>query len=279
MKLQLRTQRLLLGLRGLALLRGWPFESSEEANAHIVAIEELVADEQAIQSVVEIDDPGLRAAYASWSETYDTISNPLIDTEEPVLRSFLANIKPGRAIDVACGTWRLAGILSQAGHNVVAVDASPEMLQRARANEPHAKLLQGDVSRLPVRSESMDLAVCALALTHVEDLSLPLAEIARVVRPGGCVLLSDVHPVAVATGAQAFFKMSDGSRAVARNHVHWPSAYVDAFSASGLVVERMSEPLVDERFGADVAVPEIRLAIGVSLTGLPLVIIWLLRKT
>jgi ubiquinone/menaquinone biosynthesis C-methylase UbiE len=125
----------------------------------------------------------------------------------------------------------------------------------------------------------MDVAVCALALTHVDDLSVPLSEMARVVRPGGRVLLSDAHPVAVATGAQAFFKTSDGSRAVARNHVHWPSSYVDAFSASGLAVERMSEPLVDERFGADVSEPEIRLAIGVSLTGLPLVLIWLLRKT
>jgi ubiquinone/menaquinone biosynthesis C-methylase UbiE len=278
-KLQLRTQRLLLGLRGLALLRGWPFESTEEADAHIVAIEELIGHEPTDPGIVEIDDPGLRGAYASWSETYDTIPNALIDTEEPVLRSFLANVERGRAIDVACGTGRLAGILAEAGHDVVAVDASPEMLLRARVKELPAKLLLGDVRRLPVRSESMDLAVCALALTHVEDLSLPLAEIARVVRPGGHVILSDVHPVAVATGAQAFFKMSDGSRGVARNHVHWPSSYVDAFSASGLVVERMSEPLVDERFGADVSVPEVRLAIGVSLTGLPLVLIWLLRKT
>ncbi len=278
MRLHLRTERLLLGLHGLALLRGWPFSPPDEAEAHIAAIQEIVGDVGS-RVVVEIDDPGLRDAYAVWSATYDAIDNPLIDTEEPVLRSLLADIDPGRALDAACGTGRLTEILTYLGHHVVAVDASLPMLLHAREKGIPAELLLGDMCQLPLESESVDLVVSALALTHVEDLSVPIAEFARVLRPGGRVLLSDIHPVAVATGAQAFFKLEDGSRGVARNHIHWPSAYVGAASAAGLRVEAMIEPPVDARFGSDVADAEIRLAVQTSLLGLPLVLVWLLRKT
>jgi ubiquinone/menaquinone biosynthesis C-methylase UbiE len=276
-KLRLGTGRLLLGLRGLALLRGWPFGSADEADEHIAAIREIVAKSGSGEDI-EIDDPGLMEAYALWSETYDIMLNALIDTEEPSLHALLADIEPGRALDAGSGTGRLARILADYGHDVTAVDASPPMLRRAKEKRVPARCIVGDLRRLPLKNDSVDLAGCALALTHVEELSVPIAELARVVRPGGRVLISDIHPLAVATGAQAFFHLKDGSRGVARNHVHWPSAYVDAATAAGLSVEKMAEPLVDRRFGADVVDPDVRLAIQVSLLGLPLALVWLFRK-
>jgi hypothetical protein len=81
----------------------------------------------------------------------------------------------------------------------------------------------------------------------------------------------------VATGAHAFFKRPDGSRAVARNEVHWPSAYVNAAAAAGLVVESCDEVLIDDALLEEFAVADDYLA-ETALLGLPFVLIWLFRR-
>lgn len=278
--LQVRLDRLLIGLRGLSLLRGWPFAEAEQADAEIDEIRRLCAGSDPNREILEVEahDLDFDAAYAAWSETYDTLSNALITAEEPVVRSFLSGVEPGRTLDVAAGTGRFASILVELGHEVIAADMSLEMLNRGRAKGIGASFLRADMRGIPLRSASVDLAACGLALTHVPDLGPPIAEIARVVRPGGRMLLSDVHPFAVATGAQAMFKTVDGARGVARNHVHWPSAYLNAFAMAGLTVERVAEPQVDEAFIQELGSEELRDAARGGLVGLPLVLIWLLRK-
>ena len=91
------------------------------------------------------------------------------------------------------------------------------------------------------------------------------------------MVISDLHPLAVATGGQAYFTASDGSRHMARNHVHWPSAYAEAFHGAGLAIERLEERFIDEAFVNRMASPEIRTAAG-SLPGLPLAIAWRVGK-
>jgi SAM-dependent methyltransferase len=75
-----------------------------------------------------------------------------------------------------------------------------------------------------------------------------VAELARVLRPGGILLTTDLHPIAVATGGQAFFTAADGSRHMARNHVHRPSHYSRALGRAGLRIDRLEELFVNERF-------------------------------
>ena len=267
MKLRLRRDRLTLGLRGLALLRGWPFGDPDEAERHVRAIRTISDDNE--PEWIELDDDGLSAAYADWSQTYDEPRNPVISTEEPIIREQLSALPTGRALDAACGTGRLTGVLADLGHDVVAVDASAEMLAKAKAKGIRAGFVQGELGKLPFATGSVDLVTCTLALTHVTDLHGPILDLGRVVRPGGSLILSDMHPLAVATGAQAFFIRPDGTRGLARNHVHWHSAYVESFRGAGLAIDACIEPLVDETFGQDVTSPEVRAAIADALIGLP----------
>src|SRR5262249_54243767 len=87
-----------------------------------------------------------------------------------------------------------------------------------------------------------DLALCSLALDHAPALAAPIAELARVVRPGGRLVISDVHPVQSMLGVAAFFAAADGSRGFVRNHRHVHSEHLDAFAAAGLEVRRCLEP-------------------------------------
>jgi ubiquinone/menaquinone biosynthesis C-methylase UbiE len=277
-RLRLRRERFLVGLHGLALLRGWPFDKAEVADAQLGAVRSVVlGSDERYTALIDVDQLPVGTAYAAWSETYDG-PNPLIEAEEPVVRRFLDGIQAGVALDVASGTGRHARLLGDLGHRVIALDASSEMLVRARTNAPGAALVRGDLNRLPIHDQSIDVLVCALALTHVRALSGPVTELARVLRPGGHMILSDIHPVAVTTGAHAFFVRPDGSRGVTRNEIHWASEYVTAFRAAHLTIEQAAEPPFDHSFVEDMPDAAIRDAAREAVVGLPFALVWRVRK-
>jgi ubiquinone/menaquinone biosynthesis C-methylase UbiE len=277
-RLRLRRERFLVGLRGLALLRGWPFDKAEVADAQLDAVRSVVSgSDERSTDVIDVDELPVGNAYAAWSETYDG-PNPLIEAEEPVVRRFLDGIRAGVALDVASGTGRHARLLGDLGHRVIALDASSEMLVRARSNAPGAALVRGDLNRLPIHDQRIDVLVCALALTHVRSLRQPVTELARVLRPGGHLILSDIHPVAVATGAHAFFVRPDGSRGVTRNEIHWASEYVSAFRAADLMIEQAAEPPFEQSFVEHMPDGAIRDAAREAVVGLPFALVWRVRK-
>ena len=72
----------------------------------------------------------------------------------------------------------------------------------------------GDLSALPLEPASVDLVVCALALEHVADLGRAIAELSRVLRPGGHMVLSGLHPAAAALGGAAYFQDAAGGAGV-----------------------------------------------------------------
>jgi ubiquinone/menaquinone biosynthesis C-methylase UbiE len=86
----------------------------------------------------------------------------------------------GCIADVASGTGRHAAYLAERGHEVIAFDVTAEML--AHGSGPR---VQADLRSLPLPDDSVDAAVCTLALTHLPDLDAAFGELARVVRPGG----------------------------------------------------------------------------------------------
>ncbi len=273
MKLRVRLDRWYLGLHGLAMLRGWPFEDAVVADARMQEMRDLLAGEGEAVTYEdrEIDVLDTAAAYRDWAATYDE-PNALIVAEEQAVREVLGAFPPGRALDVAAGTGRLAAMLVELGHMTVAVDVSVDMLARARLSG--ARLVAADLGSLPLASGSFDLVTCALALTHVPDLGPALEEFARVVAPGGSVVVSDIHPLSVATGGHAFFRRADGSRAVTRNEIHWPSAYITAAVGAGLRVTACVDALVDEAvLEAFAAEKPLR-----AVLGLPFASIWVFSK-
>ena len=219
--------------------------------------------------VVELDQ-----GYASWSETYDD-PNPLIVAEERALLPILGRAAPGVAVDAATGTGRVGAYLRRRGHRVVACDRSGEMLRRARDRLDGATVVRADLLELPVRDGGVDLLTCALALTHVQELAEAFRSFARVVRPGGLAVLSDIHPFAVATGAQAFFRRADGTRAVVRNEQHWVSEYVAAATSARFHIEECVEVFVDDALLREFAPDGYAES---ALLGLPFALIWVLRR-
>ena len=219
--------------------------------------------------------------YAAWAATYDEAANPALHLEGPYMAALLAGLEPGRALDAACGTGRQTAVLATLGHDVVGIDASPAMLEKARARVSHADFRIGELAALGLDAGSVDLAVCSLALTHLDDPAPAIAELARVVRPGGHIVLSDIHPLWVALGAQAAFRDVDERRGYVQNHVHWTGRYLEIFRMLELSVLGCHElPYGPEEVDLWVDRLEIdRDVVLEAVVGMPAVLVWELART
>jgi ubiquinone/menaquinone biosynthesis C-methylase UbiE/DNA-binding MarR family transcriptional regulator len=99
--------------------------------------------------------------------------------------------------DLGCGTGQVSAALAPFVGKVIAVDGSEEMLDAARtrlASAGGVELKRGTLERLPIADEALDAAVAMLVLHHVPEPGQALAEIARVLKPGGRLLVADMLP-------------------------------------------------------------------------------------
>lgn len=99
--------------------------------------------------------------------------------------------------DLGCGTGQFSALVAPYVSRVVAVDASAEMLGAARtrlASASNVDVRRGTLEALPIEDAQLDIAVLALVLHHVPDPGRAIAEAARVLAPGGRVLIVDMLP-------------------------------------------------------------------------------------
>jgi ubiquinone/menaquinone biosynthesis C-methylase UbiE len=185
----------LLGVQGAALLRatreGWADEAFVQAR--IAEIRDLLDEPQLADARTADGAITTAEVYREWASTYDQPGNAMIDIEQPIVQRILDGLPVGTALDAACGTGRHAAYLAGLGHQVIGVDQSAEMLERAAKRLPNVDLRQANLDQLPLPDDCVDVIVCGLALTHAPHLDPVMAEFARVLRPGGHLVISDAH--------------------------------------------------------------------------------------
>lgn len=234
----------LVGIEGLALLRGFAGELDREfVDARLAEVRRLLDDESLADAAVSVGHASVVDGYRVWSETYDGPErNGLFDVEEPYVRELLDARPKGVLLDAACGTGRYAEYAASAGHQVVGVDTSPDMLARARTRVPDGEFILGDLTALPVDDDAVDVVVCALALAHVPDLRPVFAEFARVLRPGGHLVTSDIHHELVLRGSVPAVRLAGDRPARLSAYRHLVGDYLRAALPVGLQVRRCEEP-------------------------------------
>jgi SAM-dependent methyltransferase len=149
------------------------------------------------------------------------------------------------------------------------------MLERARVAVPEASFEVADLRRLPYPDGGFQTIVCGLALAHLPELDLAIAELSRVLGGGGQLVISVLHPFQALLGWNAPFSGTDGSRGFVREHPHLHADYLNAFESAGLQIRRCLEPTITEsELGAKKrAFRHIPEATAAAYLGLPAVLV------
>jgi demethylmenaquinone methyltransferase/2-methoxy-6-polyprenyl-1,4-benzoquinol methylase len=133
---------------------------------------------------------GVRAMFDRIAPVYDAMNRVMTAGLDGRWRAETAAavVEPGdRVLDACCGTGDLALASARIGGRVTGVDFSERMLERARRKSGEIEWLQGDALALPFEDDSFDSATVGFGVRNLEDLDGGLAELARVLRPGGRV--------------------------------------------------------------------------------------------
>ncbi len=251
----------LLGLEGIALLRALAGEYDREFTlARIREIRSLLDAADELGDGVEETPMSMQEGYAQWAPWYDEAGNQLLELEEPVVREILDGFPIGVALDAACGTGRHGAYLAALGHRVIGVDVTPEMLDVARRKIPTAEFYAADLRDLPLADDSVDVVVCGIAASHFPDLDPVFRELARVLRRGGHLVLSDSRGVVGDIGLPLARVRPDGTFGYIPVWTRLASDYLAVALPLGFEVRRCEEirrerALVDED-GNDLDDPE-----------------------
>ncbi len=174
--------------------------------------------------------------------------------ERPAMLALAGDVVGRRILDAGCGSGPKMTALRDAGAVVAGFDASPAMVDLARQRlgedvDLHVADLAGP---LPFPDDAFDDVVASLVLHYLEDWAEPLAELHRVLRPGGRLMISVNHPVifpVVYPDADYFAvtKYSEdytfSGETVWLTFFHRPlHAMTDAFTAAGFRIRTISEP-------------------------------------
>jgi SAM-dependent methyltransferase len=199
--------------------------------------------------------------YDSFAEAYAAeTENNLVNAyyERPAMVALAGDVAGRHILDAGCGSGPLTAALRDRGAVVTGIDSSAQMLALARRRLGEDVALQVVDLRdpLPFGDEAFDDVVASLVLHYLEDWGPPLAELRRVLKPGGRLILSVEHPVIaymiqeplpnyLATNSYSFDWTFNG-RSVPMTFWRRPlHAMTDAFASAGFRLSLISEPHPD----------------------------------
>ncbi len=186
------------------------------------------------------------AAYALWAAAYPpTAHNRLMQIEQLAMCSLLPSVTGLDILDLGCGSGRYVLLATQLGtRRIVGLDNSLAMLERGQSGLALNEAIQSELDAIPYRAASFDGIICALAAGHLPEdrMRSVIRESARVLRPGGWLLLSDFHPFLYLNGGKRTFTAVNGQRFAVEHYPHLMADYFAALTAAGLSLEAMREP-------------------------------------
>jgi ArsR family transcriptional regulator len=176
----------------VAVMTAWPLAPDERALA--------AADLARLDRVRGEREEAARRFFADHAAEWDAIRALHVgeDRVEAAMLALMRNRRLGHLLDIGTGTGRMAEIFAPAAGKITALDRSPEMLRIARTKfadrKIGAELVQADFQALPLTDASVDTIVMHQVLHFAPEPGQVIAEAARVLRPGGHLLIADFAP-------------------------------------------------------------------------------------
>ncbi|GLT19312.1 malonyl-[acyl-carrier protein] O-methyltransferase [Vibrio zhanjiangensis] len=139
-----------------------------------------------------VDKSAIAVAFGKAADTYDSHAAFQREVGARLLKLLPEDMRGKTVLDLGCGTGYFAALLRDRGARVVCCDLSEKMLDKARqrCGLTNMQYHQGDAESLPFGDRSIDVVFSSLALQWCNDLSGPLREMRRVLKPDGTIYFS-----------------------------------------------------------------------------------------
>jgi ubiquinone/menaquinone biosynthesis C-methylase UbiE len=193
------------------------------------------------------------AGAGAWVEEIRSGGRGPVHGHDEVLRELLP-APSGLTVDAGCGEGRWTRELRERGHDVVGIDRSEKLLAAAREADPDGRYELGTLEALPVADGAAAFVLCVNVLPHVVELEPAIAEFARVLQPGGGLLIGTIHPVMEAgtrdeeTGElrlRSYFEAEEHAIELGHHHVFHQhrtiEGYVRPLLAGGFALDDLRE--------------------------------------
>jgi SAM-dependent methyltransferase len=200
-----------------------------------------------------IDSMGERGERGDWGRQH---------VLDPVMMARVAQGRFRDALDVGCGEGRFCRMLKAAGVHTVGIDPTRQLIELARKRDAAGDYRIGRAEQLEFPDASFDLAVSYITLIDIPDFRAAIAEMRRVLRPGGSLLIANLTGFTSACADRGWVKDDKGG------YLHFPvdnylsefpfwfnwsgrrienwhrplSAYMSAFLEAGLILKFFAEP-------------------------------------
>jgi ubiquinone/menaquinone biosynthesis C-methylase UbiE len=185
----------------------------------------------------------IEKAYNIWSEEYDTNSNKTRDLDQKSTVETLSKFNFSKVIELGCGTGKNTTYLLQKADEVIGLDFSQEILNKAKAKikDERAKFLKADLTvEWNIENDCADLITCSLVLEHIKDLDFVFNQANRKLKNGGIFFISELHPFKQYSGSKAKFETDEGTQEL-ETYVHHLSEYLSVANKNGFKLLELKE--------------------------------------
>jgi len=148
-----------------------------------------------------LNDPtgGWNASAEAWIRFVDEGDTNRTHLLDPVMLEVCGRVSGRRVLDIGCGEGRFCRMLKPRGARTVGIDRTPRLVEEAKKRDPKGDYEVADAEKLPFPEGSFDWCVSYIALVDIKDYRRAIAEMARVLKPGGRVAFANLQCFATTT--------------------------------------------------------------------------------
>lgn len=186
-------------------------------------------------------------AHSLWAPSYDAAPNAVLSLEGRIVAGLLPPVENRVVVDAGCGTGRwLEELAARGAQQVFGFDECMPMVQRAaRKGIPRAGVVSAVCTAIPLAEACADLVLCSFVVSYVRDRRRFGLEAARILKPGGAMIVSDLHPGGRERGWRRTFR--HGGSTVEIDTYGYTAASLHAlFESCGLMRTGSREPSFGE---------------------------------
>ena len=185
----------------------------------------------------------IEKAYNIWADQYDTNSNKTRDLDTKSTIKTLNKFDFSKAIELGCGTGKNTTFLLKKADEIIGLDFSQEMLNRAKAKikDERVEFRKADLTKSwEIDNDFADLITCSLTLEHIKNLNHIFNQANLKLKKNGLFFISELHPFKQYSGSKAKYETENGTKEL-EVYIHHISEYIDDAKNNGLEFVEMKE--------------------------------------